>query len=128
MNDIDTTRIKEDLISLNTSLSTSVEEELFKEVESGIQSDAISVLVQANDKLLLKYEELKKLIQKYIDVLNFIERYQSLDSELDRINADIEWEENREEPDYSYIRSLKSDRSSIVDEMIDLKRDIYQSI
>ena len=130
MNDVDVESLKSSLNSLKESLDTSTEEEILKNIQDKqlLQTDAANVLIQAVTTLLKKHEDLKKKIDSYISVANMMKEYQNLDARVDDLYDDISEEENLEEPDYSYIRSLRNEIRSCQKEMNELKNTIAESI
>ena len=119
------------LMSLKNSLNTTKEQAIYASIcnENNWMTLAKEPLKKALKQLLdVHYQELSDLIDTYQKVVDYIEEYHNLETEIQELEIEINDEENEEDPSYSKIkRKMRKQRQceekmeeivSIVDSMI----------
>jgi|GEM_PF-6077961 len=107
---VDVSRAREALRSIKNSLTTNKEQEILNAISdtSVFQTDAFTQLRESIKKLIeTRYKDLSKLIDDYLKIVDLVEEYKKLEERIRKLERSIAREESEEEPDYSYIRSLR---------------------
>lgn len=124
-------RARSALTSLKNSLNTTKEQTIYSSIcnENNWMTLASEPLKKALKQLLdVRYQELSNLIDTYQKIVDYIEEYRDLETEIQELEIEINDEENEEDPSYSKIKRKRRKQKqcqekmkeivSIVDSMI----------
>ncbi len=124
----------ESLISHLNELKNLFQSDEEKEVLNKISSSDVfsttanAPLYRAMYQLIEEYADFQKEIDLSLYCANQIEVYQNDKEKVLSIERKIDREENEDEPDYSYIRSLKADKRRYLSSMQKIVEEINAAI